>query len=66
MTRVLTIAALLLTFTAPAAAQTKGRVSVGGTVTCIKPTDSADGTEYGNQWKADSILLSVGAVYSLF
>jgi hypothetical protein len=65
MTRVLTIAALLLTFTAPAA-QTKGRVSVGGTVTYVKPTDSAEGTEYGNQWKADAILLSVGAVYSLF
>ena len=24
------------------------------------------GTEYRNRWKADSILLSVGAVYSLF
>ena len=66
MTRVLTIAALLVTFAVPAAAQTKGRVSVGGTVTYVKPTDSADGTEYGNQWKADAILLSVGAVYSLF
>ena len=27
---------------------------------------SAAGTEYRNQWNADAILLSVGAVYSLF
>ena len=65
MSRVLTMAALLVTFAVPAAAQTKGRISVG-TVTYVKPTDSGDGTEYGNQWKADALLLSVGAVYSLF
>jgi hypothetical protein len=40
MTRVLTIAALLLTFAVPAAAQTKGRVSVGGSVTYARLTDS--------------------------
>ena len=40
MTRVLTTAALLLTFAVPAAAQTKGRVSVGGSVTYARLTDS--------------------------
>jgi hypothetical protein len=40
MTRVLTIAALLLIFAVPAAAQTKGRVSVGGSVTYARLTDS--------------------------
>ena len=47
MTRALTIAALLLTFAVPAAAQTKGRVSVGGTVTYVKPTDSEVGPLVG-------------------
>ena len=55
-----------MTFAVPGAAPTKGRVSVGGTVTYVKPTDTADRTEYRNQWKADAILLSVGAVYSFF
>ena len=40
MTRVLTIAAILLTFAVPVAAQTKGRVSVGGSVTYARLTDS--------------------------
>jgi hypothetical protein len=135
MKRALTVATLLLFSALPAAAQTKGRFSVGGTVTFVQPTDSdvgslvgigglvrlnpkkgwglaaglswfrADsfavrpgvgvtwtvaervaiigfagysynrpdivyrdvtGQEYRNQWKADAILLSVGAVYSLF
>ena len=47
MTRVPTIAAILLTLAVPAAAQTKGRVSVGGTVTYIKPTDSELGPLVG-------------------
>ena len=47
MTRVLTAAALLLTFAVPAAAQTKGRVSVGGTVTYVKPTDGEVGPLVG-------------------
>ena len=47
MTRALTIAALLLTFAVPAAAQTKGRVSVGGTVTYVKPTDGEVGPLVG-------------------
>ena len=47
MTRALTIAALLLTFAVPAAAQTKGRISVGGTVTYVKPTDSEVGPLVG-------------------
>ena len=47
MTRVLTIAALLVTFAVPAAAQTKGRVSVGGTVTYVKPTDGEVGPLVG-------------------
>src|SRR5262245_57683511 len=40
MKRLLIIGTLLLCTTVPAAAQTKGRVSVGGSVTWIKPTDS--------------------------
>jgi hypothetical protein len=47
MTRVLTIAALFLTFAVPAAAQTKGRVSVGGSVTYVKPTDGDVGSLVG-------------------
>ena len=47
MSRVLTIAALLLTFAVPVAAQTKGRVSVGGSVTYIKPTDGEVGPLVG-------------------
>jgi hypothetical protein len=37
----------LLAVGAPVAAQTKGRVSVGGTVTWVKPTDSEVGTLFG-------------------
>ena len=40
MKRALTIAMLLLTIAGSAAAQTEGRVSVGGIVTFVQPTDS--------------------------
>ena len=40
MKRLAVVATVLLCSALPAAAQTKGRVSVGGSVTFIKPTDS--------------------------
>ncbi len=47
MTRALTIVTLLLFITLPAAAQTKGRISVGGSVTFVQPTDSEVGSLVG-------------------
>ena len=47
MKRALTIATLLLTIAGSAAAQTKGRVSVGGSVTFVQPTDSEVGSLVG-------------------
>jgi Outer membrane protein beta-barrel domain len=47
MKRALTIATLLLTIAASASAQTKGRVSVGGSVTFVQPTDSEVGSLVG-------------------
>ncbi len=40
MKRALMLATLVLFSAVPAAAQTKGRISVGGTVTFVQPTDS--------------------------
>ena len=42
MKRALMLATLVLFSAVPAAAQTKGRISVGGTVTFVQPTDSDD------------------------
>ena len=47
MKRALTIATLLLAVAGSAAAQTKGRVSVGGSVTFVQPTDSEVGSLIG-------------------
>ena len=47
MTRVVAAALLALLTAVPAFAQTKGRVSVGGTVTWVKPTDSEVGSLVG-------------------
>ena len=47
MKRALTIATLFLTVAGAAAAQTKGRVSVGGSVTFVQPTDSEVGSLVG-------------------
>jgi hypothetical protein len=47
MTRALTIASLLLSIAVSAAAQTEGRISVGGTVTFVQPTDSEVGSLVG-------------------
>ena len=44
MKRVVAAALLSLLMAVPAFAQTKGRVSVGGTVTWVKPTDSEVGS----------------------
>jgi Outer membrane protein beta-barrel domain len=43
----LTITTLLLLTALPAAAQTKGRISVGGSVTFVQPTDSEVGSLVG-------------------
>jgi hypothetical protein len=47
MKRALVVATLVLFSAVPAAAQTKGRVSVGGTVTFVQPTDSDVGSLVG-------------------
>jgi Outer membrane protein beta-barrel domain len=47
MKRALVFATLVLFSAIPAAAQTKGRISVGGTVTFIQPTDSEVGSLVG-------------------
>ena len=47
MTRAIRIATLLLSVAVPAAAQTEGRVSVGGTVSFVHPTDSEVGSLVG-------------------
>ena len=47
MTRAIRIATLLLFLAVPAAAQTEGRVSVGGTVSFVHPTDSEVGSLVG-------------------
>jgi hypothetical protein len=47
MKRAVTAALLSLLVAVPAFAQTKGRVSVGGTVTWVKPTDSEVGSLVG-------------------
>jgi hypothetical protein len=47
MKHALTVATLLLFSALPAAAQTKGRISVGGTVTFVQPTDSEVGSLVG-------------------
>lgn len=47
MKRALVVATLVLFSAIPAAAQTKGRISVGGTVTFIQPTDSEVGSLVG-------------------
>jgi hypothetical protein len=47
MKRAILVAMLLLCMAVPAAAQTKGRVSVGGTVTFVQPTDSEVGSLVG-------------------
>jgi hypothetical protein len=47
MKRALTIATLFLSIAGPAAAQTEGRVSVGGSVTFVQPTDSEVGSLVG-------------------
>ena len=47
MKRVLTIALLSLSIAVSAAAQTKGRISVGGSVTFVQPTDSEVGSLVG-------------------
>ncbi len=47
MKRALTLATLVLFSAVPAAAQTKGRISVGGTVTFVQPTDSEVGSLVG-------------------
>jgi hypothetical protein len=47
MKRALAVATLVLLGAVPAAAQTKGRISVGGTVTFIQPTDSEVGSLVG-------------------
>lgn len=55
-------------------AQTEGRVSVGASITVNRTTDVGSSTTFGplvrlnphNRWKADAVVLSVGAVYSLF
>ena len=47
MKRALTIATLVLFSAVPAAAQTKGRISVGGSVTFMQPTDSDVGSLVG-------------------
>jgi Outer membrane protein beta-barrel domain len=47
MKRALAVATLVLLSAVPAAAQTKGRISVGGTVTFIQPTDGEVGSLVG-------------------
>ena len=47
MKRALVVATLVLFSAIPAAAQTKGRISVGGTVTFVQPTDSEVGSLVG-------------------
>lgn len=47
MKRVLTIAALMLSCAVSADAQTEGRISVGGSVTFVQPTDSEVGSLVG-------------------
>ncbi len=47
MTRAIGIATLLLSVAVPAAAQTEGRISVGGTVSFVQPTDSEVGSLVG-------------------
>jgi hypothetical protein len=47
MKRALTVATLVLISAVPAAAQTKGRISVGGAVTFVQPTDSEVGSLVG-------------------
>ena len=47
MKRVLSLVAMLVLVAVPAAAQTKGRVSIGGTVTYVYPTDSEVGSLVG-------------------
>jgi hypothetical protein len=47
MKRALTVATMVLFSVIPASAQTKGRISVGGTVTFVQPTDSEVGSLVG-------------------
>jgi hypothetical protein len=47
MKRVLSVLAIFALGTVPAAAQTKGRVSIGGSVTWVLPTDSEVGSLVG-------------------
>lgn len=47
MKRALGIATVFLSLAAPGAAQTEGRISVGGTVTFVQPTDSEVGSLVG-------------------
>jgi len=47
MKRVLSLVAMLVLVAVPAAAHTKGRVSLGGTVTYVYPTDSEVGSLVG-------------------
>ena len=62
MKRAITIATLLLFLAVPAAAQTEGRVSVGGSVTFVKPTDSEVGSLVGMARWCGSIRKRDGAL----